>query len=41
MIYNLYINNRLPRSIKEKCCDFLLFQEKCMEYNSTKILQEV
>ena len=40
-LYNLYINNRLPRNIKDRCCNYPLLEEKCNEYNSSKKLQEV
>ena len=39
-IYHRYTNNRLPRNIKDRCCNFPLLEEKCMEYNSIKTLQE-
>ena len=31
-LYNRYINGKLPFSIKERCCDFTLLEEKCKEY---------
>lgn len=40
-LYNLYINNRLPKSIRHRCCNYPLLEEKCIEYNKDKILQEV
>lgn len=40
-LYDLYITNRLPKNIKDRCCNFPLLEEKCMEYNEGKILQEV
>ena len=32
-LYNYYINNRLPESVKNRCCNFKLLEEKCDEYN--------
>jgi len=31
-LYNLYNNGKLPENIKERCCNFKLLEEKCMEY---------
>lgn len=33
-LYTLYNNNKLPKNIKERCCNFKLLEEKCVEYNS-------
>ena len=33
-LYNKYINNKLPNSIKNRCCDFLLLEEKCNQYKN-------
>lgn len=33
LLYSLYKNNKLPRNVKERCCNFLLLEEKCLEYN--------
>ena len=40
-IYFRYLNNRLPRNVKDRCCNYLLLEEKCVEYNSSKVVQEV
>lgn len=32
-LYNKYKNNRLDERIKSRCCNFLLLEEKCQEYN--------
>lgn len=31
-LYNLYINDKLPKNIKIRCCNFKLLEEKCKEY---------
>jgi len=31
-LYNLYINQKLSSNIRNRCCDFTLFEEKCNEY---------
>lgn len=31
-LYQLYNNGRLPESIKSRCCNFKLLEEKCAEY---------
>ena len=33
-LYNLYIKNKLPISIMNRCCDYKLLEEKFCEYNS-------
>ncbi len=32
-LYQLYNDGRLPESIKSRCCNFKLLEEKCAEYN--------
>lgn len=32
-LYQLYNNGKLPQSIKSRCCNFKLLEEKCIEYN--------
>ena len=32
-LYKLYNGGRLPQNIKERCCNFKLLEEKCIEYN--------
>lgn len=31
-LYQLYNSGRLPENIKERCCNFKLLEEKCLEY---------
>lgn len=31
-LYQLYNNGRLPANIKDRCCNFKLLEEKCLEY---------
>ena len=33
LLYSLYINNKLPINVKNRCCNFPLLEEKCREYN--------
>lgn len=33
-LYNDFINDVLPKNIKDRCCNFKLLEEKCKEYNS-------
>ena len=33
LLYNLYKNNKLPKSVIKRCCNFPLLEEKCKEYN--------
>ena len=32
-LYNKFINNKLDENILKRCCNFLLLEEKCKEYN--------
>ena len=32
-LYQLYNSGKLPQNIKERCCNFKLLEEKCLEYN--------
>lgn len=34
-LYNLYKNKKLPLSVSNRCCNFLLLEEKCKQYNSS------
>lgn len=34
-LYNDFINDVLPKNIKDRCCDFRVLEEKYKEYNST------
>ena len=36
-LYTLYKNNQLPSRIRKRCCDFILLEDKCQEYNNTLI----
>ena len=33
LLYNLYKNNKLPQNVKDRCCNFILLEEKCSEYS--------
>ena len=35
-LYNLYIQGRLPKNIKKRCCDFKLLEKACKKYNDKK-----
>ena len=41
VLYNLYVNNKLPKNVKDRCCNYLLLEDKCNEYNLNKEFQEV
>ena len=41
LLYNLYKYNKLPKNVKDRCCNYPLLEEKCIEYNNKNILQEV
>ena len=41
LLYNLYKFNKLSQNIKDRCCNYPLLEEKCIEYNNSKVLQEV
>ena len=32
-LYNLYKDNKLSDNIKNRCCNFVLLEEKCNEYS--------
>jgi protein AbiQ len=32
-LYDKYKNNKLAERIKSRCCNFILLEEKCVEYN--------
>ena len=36
LLYNLYKNNKLPKNVKDRCCNFLLLEEKSIEYLKSK-----
>lgn len=31
-LYNLYVNDKLPDNVKNRCCNFILLEEKCDLY---------
>jgi protein AbiQ len=33
-LYDKYKNDTLPKGIKDRCCNFILLEEKCREYNN-------
>ena len=37
-LYYNYIHNNLPSNIYDRCCNFLLLEEKCLEYKNIKVL---
>ena len=37
LLYNLYKNNKLPKNVRDRCCNFPLLEEKCKEYNKQKV----
>ena len=37
LLYDLYKNNKLKSNIKDRCCNFLLLEEQCQEYNKVKL----
>lgn len=39
LLYNLYRNNKLPKSVKDRCCNYILLEEKCKEYKKTTFIQ--
>ena len=37
LLYNLYKTNKLPKNVRDRCCNFPLLEEKCKEYNKQKV----
>ncbi len=37
LLYNLYKNDNLKSNVKNRCCNFLLLEEKCIEYNKNNV----
>lgn len=37
LLYNLYKNNKLTKNVKSRCCNFMLLEEKCNEYNNVAV----
>ncbi len=36
-LYELYTANKLPKKLADRCCNFKLLEEKCMEYNQVSV----
>lgn len=36
-LYERYLNNKLPKNIYDRCCNFKLLEEKCEEFNKRYI----
>lgn len=36
LLYNLYKNDKLPNTVKDRCCNFPLLEGKCQEYNKKR-----
>ena len=34
LLYNLYKENKLPNNMRQRCCNFILLEEKCKKYKS-------
>lgn len=34
LLYNLYKSNKLPKNVKDRCCNFPLLEEKYRDYNN-------
>lgn len=37
LLYDLYRKNKLPINVKERCCNYILLETKCKEFNKTSI----
>ncbi len=37
VLYNLYKENKLPKNVKDRCCNFMLLEEKSKEYKKDKV----
>lgn len=35
-IYEAYVNQKMCKQMYDRCCDFKLLEEKCLEYNTLK-----
>ena len=33
LLYTLYIKDKLPKNVKDRCCNYNLLEEKCYEYD--------
>ena len=36
-LYNLYKEDKLAKRVKNRCCNFMLLEEKCLEYNKETV----
>ncbi len=34
LLYKLYKNGKLSQNVRERCCNFILLEQKCKEYNA-------
>lgn len=41
LLYDLYKNRKLPINVVDRCCNFLLLEEKCKTYNNKKKKQNL
>ena len=37
LLYNLYIDDKLPINVKDRCCNFPLLEIKCNEFNNVLV----
>ena len=37
-LYNRYVNGLVTEKLKNRCCNFKLLEEKCLEYNKKKVV---
>lgn len=35
LLYSLYKTGKLPKNVKDRCCNFILLEEKCKLYKSS------
>jgi protein AbiQ len=36
-LYKKYKENKLPANVMDRCCNFPLLEEKCKDYNKSKV----
>ncbi len=36
-LYQKYKDNKLPKNIKDRCCNYLLLEESCLKYNTMPV----
>ena len=34
ILYDLYVSNKLPKNVKDRCCNYPLLEDKCNIYNN-------